>query len=62
MTNIEEKVDMSLDELVSMRQAEAKKNSKKPAAGGKKNAKGGAKAAGGAKKKTAKPTKAAVNQ
>ena len=75
MTNIEEKVDMSLDELVSLRRDEAKKTEKKKPAGAKKapakNAKKGAaakgaKQQGGAKqspkKKPAKPTKQAVNQ
>ena len=31
MTDVEKKVDMSLDELVAMRQKEAKKKAKKPA-------------------------------
>ena len=40
MTNIEEKVDMSLDELVSLRRDEAKKTEKKKSAGAKKESEG----------------------
>ena len=53
MTDVEKKVDMSLDELVAMRQKEAKKKAKKPA---KKTVRGAAKTAS----KKGKPTRKAV--
>ena len=55
MTDVEKKVDMSLDELVAMRQKEAKKKAKKPA---KKTVRGAAKTAS----KKGKPTRKAVAQ
>ena len=54
MTDVEKKVDMSLDELVAMRQKEAKKKAKKPAK--KATARGAAKTAS----KKGKPTRKAV--
>ena len=56
MTDVEKKVDMSLDELVAMRQKEAKKKAKKPAK--KATARGAAKTAS----KKGKPTRKAVAQ